>query len=153
MDGREPGAQPRAGSGHRTVPHTADLQVEAWSATAEGCIGEVVRAVVDSFADLSAARPAGERACTVIAASDADLLAGVLEEVIYRMDADGELPAALALGAIRDAEGGRAMEVRFRMADTATAALVGAVPKAVSLHGLDLRAGPGGWTGRVTVDV
>ncbi|MQS10794.1 archease [Streptomyces kaniharaensis] len=144
---------PRAGSGHQTVPHTADLRVEAWSPTAEGCIGELVRAVVDSFADVSAARIVGERTCTVIASSDADLLAGVLEEVIYRMDADGELPAALALGAIRDADGARALEIRFRMADTATATLVGAVPKAVSLHDLDLRAGPGGWTGRVTVDV
>ncbi|MFD8081406.1 archease [Kitasatospora sp. NPDC059722] len=142
-----------AASGHRTVPHTADLQVEAWSPTAEGCIGELVRGVVDSFADLTAAGPAGERACTVVAASDADLLAGVLEEVVYRMDADGELPTALALGAIHDADGGRTLEVRFEMADTATAALVGAVPKAVSLHGLDLRPGPGGWTGRVTVDV
>ncbi|MEE1783710.1 archease [Streptomyces sp. SP17BM10] len=152
MDGREGGTN-GAASGHRTVPHTADLQVEAWSPTAEGCIGELVRAVVDGFADLTAARPAGERACTVVAASDADLLAGVLEEVIYRMDANGELPTALALGTIHDADGGRTLEVRFRMADTATAALVGAVPKAVSLHGLDLRSGPGGWTGRVTVDV
>ncbi|MEV7026311.1 archease [Kitasatospora sp. NPDC093558] len=143
----------RAGSGHRTVPHTADLQVEAWAPTAEGCIGELVRAVVGSFADLTAARPVGERACTVVAASEADLLVGVLEEVIYRMDAHGELPADLALGEIDDADGGRTLEVRFRMADTATATLVGAVPKAVSLHGLDLRPGLGGWAGRVTVDV
>ncbi|MFD7581782.1 archease [Kitasatospora sp. NPDC059817] len=151
MDGRGPAG--RAGSGHRTVPHTADLRVEAWAPTAEGCIGELVHAVVGGFADLSGARIVGERGCTVLAVSDADLLAGVLEEVVYRMDADGELPAGLALGPIRGLDGARTVEVRFRMADAATAALVGAVPKAVSLHDLDLRAGPDGWTCRVTVDV
>ncbi|MFJ8623861.1 archease [Kitasatospora sp. NPDC093550] len=151
MEGQEPAG--RSGSGHRSVPHTADLRVEAWAPTAEGCIGELVHAVVGSFADLSGARIVGERGCTVLAVSDADLLAGVLEEVIYRMDADGELPVALAIGRIEGLDGARTVAVRFRMAEAATAALVGAVPKAVSLHDLDLRAGPGGWTGQVTVDV
>ncbi|MEV7773432.1 archease [Kitasatospora sp. NPDC086791] len=151
MDGNEPAG--RSGSGHRSVPHTADLQVEAWAPTAEGCIGELVHAVVTGFADLSGARIVGERGCSVLAASDADLLAGVLEEVIYRMDADGELPVALAVGRIEGLDGARTVAVRFRMADTATAALIGAVPKAVSLHDLELRAGPDGWTCRVTVDV
>ncbi|KJS62392.1 archease [Streptomyces rubellomurinus] len=149
MDG--PG--PTGRSGHRSVPHTADLRVEAWAPTPEGCIGELVRAVVGSFADLEGARIVGERGCTVFGASDADLLAGVLEEVVYRMDATGELPAALALGPIRGLDGARSIEVRFRMADAATAALVGAVPKAVSLHDLDLSGGPDGWTCRATVDV
>ncbi|MBV2155337.1 archease [Kitasatospora sp. SUK 42] len=151
MDGRESAG--RTGSGHRSVPHTADLRVEAWAPTAEGCIGELVHAVVGSFAELGGARIVGERACTVLAVSDPDLLAGVLEEVIYRMDADGELPAALALGPIRGLDGARSIEVRFRMADAATAALVGAVPKAVSLQGLELAAGPDGWTCAATVDV
>ncbi|WP_037898682.1 archease [Streptomyces sp. NRRL S-350] len=151
MDGHQPAD--RSASGHRSVPHTADLRVEAWAPTAEGCIGELVHAVVAGFADLAGARIVGERDCTVLAVSDADLLAGVLEEVIYRMDADGELPVALAVSRIEGLDGARTVAVRFRMADTATAALVGAVPKAVSLSDLDLRAGPGGWTCQVTVDV
>ncbi|MER7671704.1 archease [Kitasatospora sp. NPDC096128] len=151
MDGHQPAD--RSERGHRSVPHTADLRVEAWAPTAEGCIGELVRGVVGGFADLSGARIVGERACTVLAVSDPDLLAGVLEEVIYRMDADGELPAALALGPVHGLDGARSIEVRFRMADTATAALVGAVPKAVSLEGLELGEGPGGWTCAATVDV
>ncbi|MFF2073722.1 archease [Kitasatospora sp. NPDC058162] len=151
MDGHQPAD--RSERGHRSVPHTADLRVEAWAPTAEGCIGELVHGVVGSFADLSGARIVGERACTVLAVSDPDLLAGVLEEVIYRMDADGELPAALVLGPVHGLDGARSIEVRFRMADTATAALVGAVPKAVSLEGLELGEGPGGWTCAATVDV
>ncbi|MFE4515419.1 archease [Kitasatospora sp. NPDC056783] len=135
------------------MPHTADLRVEAWAPTAEGCIGELVHAVVAGFADLADARVTGERGCTVLAVSDPDLLAGVLEEVIYRMDADGELPVAVAIGPIEGLDGARRVTVRFRMADAATAVLVGAVPKAVALHDLDLSAGPDGWTCRVTVDV
>ncbi|MER6298216.1 archease [Kitasatospora sp. NPDC001539] len=151
VDGGGPAG--RSGSGHRSVPHTADLRVEAWAPTAEGCIGELVHAVVGSFADLSGARIVGERACTVLAVSDPDLLAGVLEEVIYRMDVHGELPVAIAFGAIEGLDGARSVEVRFRMADAATAEVVGAVPKAVSLHGLELSSGPDGWTCAATVDV
>jgi SHS2 domain-containing protein len=140
-------------SGHRTVPHTADLRVEAWSETAEGCIAEAVRGLVTGFADLAAARAVAEHLYRAEAGSDADLLAAVLEEVVYRLDAAGELPLDVTVGPIRTAPEGRSAQVRFRMADAATAQLVGAVPKAVSLHDLDLRAGPDGWTCQVTVDV
>ncbi|WP_327246686.1 archease [Streptomyces sp. NBC_01320] len=153
MDGREPvGKQPGA-HGHRDVPHTADMRVEAWSPTAEGCIGEAVRAVVEGFADTSGAAVAGEREYAVTAESDEDLLVSVLEEVVYRMDTDGEIPLDVEVGPIRSAGNGRELSVRFRMADVGTAVPVGAVPKAVSLHDLQLRSGPGGWTCRVTLDV
>ncbi|MFG2630884.1 archease [Streptomyces sp. NPDC048473] len=135
------------------MPHTADMRVEAWSPTAEGCIGEAVCAVVEGFADTSGAAVVGERTCAVTAESDEDLLVSVLEEVVYRMDADGEIPLGVQVGAIRSAGDGRGLSVRFRMADADTAVAVGAVPKAVSLHDLELRGGPGGWTCRVTLDV
>lgn len=153
MDGREPvGKQPGA-SGHAAVPHTADMQVEAWSPTAEGCIGEAVRAMVEGFADTSGAAVVGERTYVVTAESDEDLLVSVLEEVVYRMDVDGEIPLDVEVGSIRPAGAGRGLSVRFRMADAGTAVPVGAVPKAVSLHDLHMRCGPGGWTCRVTLDV
>lgn len=145
--------QERPGSGHRAVPHTADMRVEAWSPTVEGCIGEAVCAVIEGFADASGARPVGDREYVLTAESDEELLVSVLEEVIFRMDADGEIPREAQMGAIRDAVDGRRLSVRFRMADAGTASLVGAVPKAVSLHGLRLRSDAGGWTCQVTLDV
>jgi SHS2 domain-containing protein len=146
--------QERSGSGHRAVPHTADVRVQAWSPTLEGCIGEAVRAVVDGFADASGARLVGERECALTARTDEDLLVSVLEEVIYRMDAHGEIPLEVEVGAIRDAVGeGRESSVCFRMADAGTVELIGTVPKAVALHDLRLQGGPGGWTCRVTLDV
>lgn len=153
MDGREPVRKQSGASGHGAVPHTADMRVEAWSPTAEGCIAEAVRAVVEGFADTSGATVVGERAYEVTAESDVDLLVAVLEEVVYRMDADGEIPLDAEVGSIRSAGAGLGLSVRFRMADADTAVPVGAVPKAVSLHDLQLRGGPGGWTCRVTLDV
>ncbi|MEV6162399.1 archease [Streptomyces sp. NPDC052052] len=153
MDGREPAGEQPGARGHRTVPHTADLRVEAWAPTVEGCIGEAVRAVVEGFADTSRAATVGDRVCTVTAGADVDLLVSVLEEVVYRMDADGEIPLAVEPGAIRPAAHGRRLSVRFRMADAGAAEAIGAVPKAVSLHGLRLGRGPGGWTCGVTLDV
>lgn len=153
MDGREPVRKQSGASGHGAVPHTADMRVEAWSPTAEGCIAEAVRAVVEGFADTSGATVVGERAYEVTAESDVDLLVSVLEEVVYRMDADGEIPLDVEVGSIRSAGAGLGLSVRFRMADAGTAVPVGAVPKAVSLHDLQLRGGPGGWTCRVTLDV
>ncbi len=50
-------------SGHRSVPHTADLRIEAWSPSREGCIGEAVRGTVESFLDTSGARPERIRRC------------------------------------------------------------------------------------------
>ncbi|MEU6014319.1 archease [Streptomyces sp. NPDC047515] len=135
------------------MPHTADMRVEAWSPTAAGCIGEAVRAMVEGFADTSGAAVAGDHEHVITAESDEDLLVSVLEEVVYRMDAHGEIPFDVEVGAIRPAADGRCLSVRFRMADAGTAVAVGAVPKAVSLHDLQMRGGPGGWTCRVTLDV
>lgn len=103
MDGREPVRKQSGASGHGAVPHTADMRVEAWSPTAEGCIAEAVRAVVEGFADTTGATVVGERAYVVTAESDVDLLVSVLEEVVYRMDADGEIPLDVEVGSIRSA--------------------------------------------------
>ncbi|TQF06400.1 hypothetical protein E6W39_34550 [Kitasatospora acidiphila] len=51
------------------------------------------------------------------------MLVAVLEEVIYRMEAAGELPVAVA---VTPTDGGAL--VRFAMVDGATAEQVGAMP-------------------------
>jgi SHS2 domain-containing protein len=140
-------------SGHRTVPHTADLRIEAWAPTVAGCFAEVVRGMVVAFADTSTTRSVAERPCAFAAASAEDLLVAVLDEVVYRLDVDGELPVDVVVDEVRVTADGWRAAVRFRMAEAVTAALVGAVPKAVSLYGLRLTEGPEGWWCRVTLDV
>lgn len=135
-------------SGHRTVPHTADLRVEAWAPTREGCIAQAVLGTVDSFLDTSAAHPDHTRRCQLAGHSDEDLLVAVLDEVVYLLDTENEAPVDVELDPI-DA----GVDVRFAMCDATRLPQIGAVPKAVSLHELCIAPGPRGWRCSVTVDV
>jgi protein archease len=135
-------------AGHRCVPHTADLRIEAWAPTREGCIRQAVLGMVDSFLDRSRARPRRTRRCRLTSERDDDLLVAVLEEVIYLLDTAGEAPVDVD---VRSANGG--VDVTVSMTDAGSACQVGAVPKAVSLNELRFWRGPQGWRCVVTVDV
>ena len=101
----QPDKQPgRREYGHRSVPHTADLRIEAWGRTREDCIAEAVRGLVESFADISGTRYQHATEHHLDASSDADLLAAAVEEVIYRLDSDGTIPAEVEVS--RAAGGG-----------------------------------------------
>lgn len=137
-------------AGHRTVPHTADLRIEAWAPTREECLAEAVRGLVDSFAAVAGRRPQGRASRRVTARPDADLLVAVIDEVIYRLDAGGEIPVWVE---VRPAADGGII-VFFALVPVAEAEITGAVPKAASLN--ELRCAPdaaGGWSCAVTVDV
>jgi SHS2 domain-containing protein len=122
------------------VPHTADLRIEVWSPSREGCIGEAVLGTVESFLDTSLARAQRIRQCRLTGDRDDDLLLAVLEEVIYLLDTAGEAPVDVELEAI---PGG--VDVKFAMVDASTLPQVGAVPKALSFNELHLSHGPRGW--------
>ncbi len=140
----------RRTAGHRTVPHTADLRIEAWAATREECMAEALRGLVESFAAV-AGRPPCRRDSRVLTARPAgDLLVALVDELIYRLDAAGEIPVSVAVRAA--AAGG--VEVSFGLVPVAATEITGAVPKAASLH--ELRCAPdaaGWWSCAVTVDV
>jgi SHS2 domain-containing protein len=141
---------PMAGiaAGHRGVPHTADLRIEAWAPSRDGCIRQAVLGTVDSFLDISSAGPHRSLSRRLTAGSDDDLLVAVLEEVIFLLDTVGEAPVDLDL----QGAGGVA-EVNFAMVDARTLPQVGAVPKAVSLNDLRLSHDDNGWRCLVTLDV
>ncbi len=137
----EEGLASDADQGHRTVPHTADLRVEAWAPTREECMAEAVRGLVDSFAVVAGRRPGRQAGRHVAASSDEDLLVAVIDEVIYRLDACGEIPASVTVRLAPD--GGVVLSLSL-----------GAVPKAASLHDLWCAPDPvGRWSCRITIDV
>ena len=139
-----------ARQGHRSVPHTADLRVEAWAATREECLAEAVRALVDSFAVVAAARPRRTAERRFIAGSDEDLLVAIIDEVIYRLDADGEIPVTVD---VRPAPDGGVV-LAMQLADVGEAEITGAAPKAASLHDLRCAADTAGrWSCGITIDV
>ena len=139
----------RAGRGHRKPLHPADLRIEAWGPTREECIAEAVRGLVDSFAVVAGRPPHARAERHVTARSDEELLVAVIDEVICRLDADGEIPLSVV---IRPAPDGAVMFLV--LARAAGAEIVGAVPKAASRRGLRCAPGRvGQWTCTVTVDV
>jgi SHS2 domain-containing protein len=135
-------------SGHRLVPHTADVRIEAWGASRECCLAEAVLGMVDCFADVSAVRPRAVEQVRFEEGSGDDLLAALLDEVVYRLEVHGQVPVDVETDA---AEGG--LDVRLAVAPLADVEIVGAPPKGVSWH--ELRIGPDayGWSCAVTVDV
>jgi SHS2 domain-containing protein len=139
-----------AGQGHRTVPHTADLRVEAWAPTREACLAEAVRGLVASFVVVTGARPHRTTERHLAAGSDADLLVAVIDEVIYWLDTRSEIPVSVA---VRQAGDG-GVDLALSLADVAAAEITGAAPKAASLY--ELRCAPdeaGQWSCSVTIDV
>ena len=135
-------------SGHRSVPHTADLRIEAWAPTRDGCIRQAVLGTIASFLDTSSARPNHTRVRRLTDDRDDDLLVAVLDEVIYLLDTTGEAPVDV------DVDGAdRGVDVTFAMADATTLPQIGAVPKAVSLNDLRFSHGQKGWRCAVTLDV
>ncbi len=138
-----------AWQGHRTVPHTADLRVEAWAESMHDCIAEALRGLVGSFADVTGAAPVRVLEREVSAASPADLLASAADEIIYLLDVAGEIPVSVR---VRPAGNGVALVLGLARIDAAR--ITGAVPKAVSFHGLSCQPGKEGrWSASMTVDV
>jgi SHS2 domain-containing protein len=137
-------------SGHRGVPHTADLGIEAWADTREECVAEAVRALVNSFAEPGARSQRRAVKRHVAGETDADLVAAAIEEVIYGLDTRGEIPVAVA--AHRAADGG--IDLTLHVVDLDQVEITGAVPKAATLSGLRCaREESGRWSCAVTVDV
>jgi len=82
-------------AGHRTVPHTADLRIEAWAPAREECLAEAVRGLVGSFAVVAGRAPRAGARRHLTARLNEDLLVAVIDEVIYRLDADGQISVSV----------------------------------------------------------
>ncbi|MGH3328974.1 MAG: archease [Streptomycetales bacterium] len=137
--------------GHRQVPHTADVRIEAWAPTRQECLAEAVVGFVESFVDLSESPPerADRTRCIDLGEeADEDVLVAVLNEVIYLMETVGEIPVSA------DAErAGAHVRVWLHVVPVDWVEVTGAVPKAVSLHELSFAPDARGWACQVTIDV
>ncbi len=135
-------------SGHRSVPQTAGLRIEAWAPTRDGCIRPAVLSPAASFLDTSSGRLNHTLVCRLTAERDDDLLVAALDEVIYLRDNAGEVPVDVE---VNGPDGG--VDVSFAMVDAGARPQVGAMPKAVSLNELCFSHGHRGWRCAVTLDV
>jgi len=150
---RRPHRPPSApASGHRLLPHTADVRFEAWAPTREACLAEAVRALANIVVDTTTAPPpTASMPVRLPATTDIDLLVSLLEEVIYDVDVLGVLTLDAHLAVAPD---GGAVTGHLRTAPLAALPQTGCAPKAITRH--DLLFAPdddGAWRCLVTVDV
>ncbi|TMR94648.1 archease [Nonomuraea basaltis] len=138
--------------GHRAVPHTADIAVEAWADSREGCLAEAVRGLVESFADIGRARPDDSVTFVVTEESDEEVLAAVLQEVIYQIEVSGRLAVDVSTDEPTEFPVER-VEVRLATVPVETVEQIGAMPKAVAQHNLRFGRAGGVWWAHVVVDV
>jgi len=139
----------REPSGYRLLPHTADIMVDAWAPTVDGCLSEAARGLVASFASVRATAPSHMVAFTCDPAPEPELLVELLEEVIYVVDTHDVVPVQVAVS--RTAEGGLVGE--FGVVERSTVETVGPAPKAVTRHGLLFEHTDSTWHCRAVVDV
>ena len=137
------------GMGHRVLPHTADLIVEAWAPSRAGCLEELVRGVVDTFADVGTVSATREIPLEVGAARDEDVVVALFDDVCYLLDADGLVVVDVALEEEEDGN----FDGTFFVAPVDAVVPTGAAPKGISRS--DLQFGPDGplWRARAIVDV
>ncbi|GHC47874.1 hypothetical protein GCM10010309_02970 [Streptomyces violaceochromogenes] len=103
--------------------------------------------MVECFADVTGVRPTAVDRVRLPAASDDDLLAALLDEVIFRLEAYGQVPVDVEAD---EADGG--LDVRLAVTGIADVEITGAVPVAVAWDRLRMRPDPYGWSCAVTVD-
>ncbi|MFB8244410.1 archease [Streptomyces sp. NPDC055952] len=132
--------------GHRKVPRPGDIRIEAWAACREHCLAEAVLAMVETFADVSGVRPTATGRVRLLDASDDDLLAGLLDEIIYRLEEYGEIPVDVEAD---EADGG--LDVRLAVAGVADVEITGRIPTAVAWEELRIGPDPYGWSCAVRV--
>ena len=153
-------------AGWELVDHTADVMVRAFGASREEVFEQAALATVSLIYDASAVRAAERRAVELGAPDQELLLAAWLNELLFLIEARrlvfarfevesvGEAHAPAGPGTVRPA--GRQVQLCATAVGEAYDGrrhVVRSVVKAATLHGLSLREVPGGWEGRVLLDV
>lgn len=133
--------------GHRFLPHTADVIIEAWGEDPAACYEEAVSALCELFA--VAGRESGEVPIDVRGRDREDLLVALLDEIIYLLDTADGVPIGVRLHSIDETGVTGSVLVAGRHEVEAA----GVVPKAVSRSGLMVVEEASGWRARVIVDV
>jgi SHS2 domain-containing protein len=139
----------RAGRGHRAVPHTADVIVEAWGPDLPACFEEAAAGLAAVYVDAARAREIGRHPVHLGPGPPDALLVDLVEEAIFALDTAPGVPFGAEVSAAQD--GG--LDVELALADPDTVTATGSVPKAVSRSELAVAAGPGGVRCRFLVDV
>jgi SHS2 domain-containing protein len=139
----------RSSRGHRQLPHTADVILQAWGCDLASCLEEAVTALIELYVDPGDADVVEWRPVHVQPGPDPSLVLAVLDEIVFTLDTADGVPIGAEVHTGSD--GG--LDVVLVLADPRTVTATGAVPKAVSRSELEVEARAGIVRCRFLVDV
>ncbi|WP_165492161.1 archease [Egibacter rhizosphaerae] len=145
----------RDGASAWTEPYGSDLRLHVRGPDLASCADAVVRAVAEHVADRQAAGAAERRPFRLVGADPPALLVELVDEVIARLDVDGELACAVEAADGSAGAGARDVELAgtFVVVPLHGLSLRGAPPKAATWHGTALEPDRHGWRGQVLLDL
>lgn len=143
------GDDPFPAGAHRVTGRGSDLGIEVEGATVGACLAAAVAGLASVVADVPDDAARRTEAVTIAGDAPVELLVGVVDEVIVRLDADGALAIALTSADFED--GAVRGELELVALDDVTAR--GSTPKAATWHGARLEQDGDRWTGHVMVDL
>ena len=138
---------------YRLLDHTADLGIEVDADTLENLFAECLRAQTDCWTRLQRVEQLETRDIDLTAPELSVLLVEFLQETIFLHETEGLVFAAGELAVVEGASGwsvrGEISGERFELARHGLKTLL----KAVTYHGLEVRATVDGWQARVIFDI
>lgn len=138
----------RKSAGHRVLPESSDLLIEAWAPTRERCMVEAVQALVACFADVSDATPGRVVPFAFPPGRDDQQLVDLLTECLSVFEIFGVVPVSTHVDRAEDGS----LVGCFDTADVAQVRLISGPPEGVRLHELEFEQ-TDGWHCLVGVDL
>lgn len=119
--------------GHGTLPHTADLIIEAWGGDEAACAEEAACALIEICVTGEPDPVSGFTIKNIHARRSRDLIEAVLDEVLFELDTSDLVPVAAQLEPLADS----GFELRLAQAPRDAVAQTGAAPKAIVMLALE----------------
>ncbi len=113
-------------SGHRLREHTADVIVESWGPTLAACLSEACMGVIETYAENPLPRATVE-VRTTIDSADLEALEQLLDELIYLLDTEDDVPVACHVS-----DDDALLTASIGLAPRSRVTPTGSVPKAIS---------------------
>ena len=134
--------------GHRLLPHTADLIVEAWGPDDVTCAEEAARALIEICVAGDPDPDAGHWVSRV-SGSERDLVRAVLDELLFALDTSVPAPVSVDVDRLDPSE----VTIRLGLAARESVQATGAAPKAIVMMPSEQGGPEASWRCRFIIDV
>lgn len=131
------------------VGRGSDIAIDVAGPTAEACLTAAVAGLAAAVGEVRETASRRDEQITVVGEVPVNLLVDLVDELIVRLDADGELAVGLR-GARIDDDG---LHGALELVALADVSVRGGAPKAATWHGARLAPAGDGWTGHVMIDM